>query len=194
VKSNSSRAGGTGRAEGRRTSRGRGRSGWVVAPVVAGVLTVTASCSSSRASAPEASGSSQPATSGALLSTASTGIGTVLVDGDARTVYEFANDRGGRSTCTGSCTTDWPPVGAPAALPSSLPGVPGRLGTTTRDDGSAQLTVAGHPVYTFAGDSAPGQTNGQGITLNGGLWTAVSPAGDPVQSKASATPKSSTTY
>jgi peptide/nickel transport system substrate-binding protein len=52
-------------------------------------------------------------------------------------------------------------------------------GTTTRSDGSHQLTVAGHPVYTFAGDTSPGQTKGQGITLNGGLWTVVSPSGSP---------------
>jgi hypothetical protein len=61
-----------------------------------------------------------------------------------------------------------------------VPGVTGELGATERDDGSAQLTVAHHPVYTFSGDAAPGQTNGQGVTLDGGLWTVVSPAGAPV--------------
>jgi predicted lipoprotein with Yx(FWY)xxD motif len=61
-----------------------------------------------------------------------------------------------------------------------LPGVSGALGSTTRSDGTEQLTVGGHPVYTFQGDSAPGQTNGQGITIDGGLWTVVSPAGAPV--------------
>jgi predicted lipoprotein with Yx(FWY)xxD motif len=69
---------------------------------------------------------------------------------------------------------------APAALSASLPGVTGKLGVATRSDGGRQLSVAGHPVYTFVGDSAPGQTNGQGVALNGGLWTVVSPAGAPL--------------
>jgi hypothetical protein len=75
---------------------------------------------------------------------------------------------------------------APETLPSSLPGVPGELGSTTRDDGVEQLTVAGHPLYTFSGDGEPGQTNGQGSTLNGGVWNVVSPAGSPVQAGSSA--------
>jgi predicted lipoprotein with Yx(FWY)xxD motif len=67
----------------------------------------------------------------------------------------------------------------------SLPGVTGAIGPTARSDGTRQLTVAGHPVYTFTGDSTPGQTNGQGMVLNGGLWTAVSPAGAAVAASAS---------
>jgi predicted lipoprotein with Yx(FWY)xxD motif len=54
--------------------------------------------------------------------------------------------------------------------------VTGQLGVITREDGTSQLTVAGHPLYTFAGDTAPGQTNGQGKTLDGGLWTVASAA------------------
>jgi predicted lipoprotein with Yx(FWY)xxD motif len=71
-------------------------------------------------------------------------------------------------------------VPAPTPLPASLPGVTGQLGTTARDGGEHQLTVAGHPVYTFAGDAAPGQTNGQNQNLNGGVWTVLSGAGAPV--------------
>jgi predicted lipoprotein with Yx(FWY)xxD motif len=100
--------------------------------------------------------------------------------GKARTVYDFANDTTAVSTCTGACAADWPFVPAPSPLPASLPGVTGKLGASTRPDGGRQLTVAGHPVYTFAGDSAPGDTHGQGQTLNGGLWTVVSPAGAPL--------------
>lgn len=110
-----------------------------------------------------------------------TSLGTILVDGTGRTVYDFANDTNNASTCTDAgCTANWPFVPAPAVLPEFLPGVTSELGSTTRPDGARQLTVAGHPVYTFAGDSTPGQTNGQGWTLNGGLWTVVSPAGAPI--------------
>jgi predicted lipoprotein with Yx(FWY)xxD motif len=122
-----------------------------------------------------------PAATGDPVSAQPTSLGTILVDGTGRTVYDFANDKNTESTCTdAACTANWPFVPAPAALPASLPGVTGALGSTTRPDGARQLTVAGHPVYTFAGDSAPGQTNGQGQTLNGGLWTVVSPAGAPI--------------
>jgi predicted lipoprotein with Yx(FWY)xxD motif len=120
-----------------------------------------------------------PAATGAVVSAQPTSLGTILVDGKGRTVYVFANDKTNASTCTGSCATDWPPVSAPAQLPATVSGVTGALGTTTRTDGSHQLTVAGHPVYTFSGDSAAGQTNGQGLTLNGGLWTVVLPSGAP---------------
>jgi predicted lipoprotein with Yx(FWY)xxD motif len=122
-----------------------------------------------------------PAATGVLVSAQPTSLGAILVDGTGRTVYDFANDKNNVSTCTDvACTANWPFVPAPAALPASLPGVAGALGSTTRPDGTRQLTVAGHPVYTFAGDSAPGQTNGQGQILNGGLWTVVSPAGAPI--------------
>jgi predicted lipoprotein with Yx(FWY)xxD motif len=121
-----------------------------------------------------------PSATGDLLSAQATSLGTILVSGNGRTVYEFANDKNGTSTCTGACAANWLFVPAPASLPASLPGVTARLGTTTRSDGARQLTVAAHPLYTFVGDSAAGQTNGQGITLNGGLWTAASPAGAPV--------------
>ena len=73
---------------------------------------------------------------------------------------------------------------APATLPASEPGVTGKLASTTRSDGTRQLTVAGHPVYTFTGDLAAGQTTGQNVVLNGGLWTVVSPAGAPVRTAA----------
>jgi predicted lipoprotein with Yx(FWY)xxD motif len=139
-------------------------------------LALTAACSSS--SETGGSGPVPPAT-GDAVSAQSTSLGTILVDGRGRTVYVFANDKTNTSTCTGACAADWPAVPAPATLPTSLPGVVGALGMTARSDGGDQLTVAGHPVYTFAGDSAPGQANGQGVNLNGGVWTVVSPSGAP---------------
>jgi predicted lipoprotein with Yx(FWY)xxD motif len=155
--------------------RGRRRIGAFLA--VAAFAVAATACSTG----PGASASGPvPSANGDLLSAQPTSLGTILVDGKGRTVYEFANDKGGQSTCTGGCAANWPFVPAPASLPTSLPAVTGRLGTTTHSDGARQLTIAGHPVYTFAGDSAPGQTNGQGITLDGGLWTVASPAGAPV--------------
>jgi predicted lipoprotein with Yx(FWY)xxD motif len=157
-------------------------------------LAVTAACSSSGG---HGSGGSTPVppTTGNAVNPHSTSLGTILVDGRGRTVYVFANDKSDVSTCNGACAADWPPLPAPSPLPTSLPGISGRLGTTTRSDGSHQLTVAGHPVYTFAGDTSPGQTKGQGITLNGGLWTVVSPSGSPDTKPAgAATPASGGGY
>jgi predicted lipoprotein with Yx(FWY)xxD motif len=57
--------------------------------------------------------------------------------------------------------------------PAAGPGVPGRLGTITRTDGSTQATYGGRPLYTYIGDRAPGQDTGNNINLNGGLWRDV---------------------
>ena len=64
----------------------------------------------------------------------------------------------------------WPPATGTAAAGA---GLPGQVGTIMRTDGSEQLTYNGHPLYTYVGDSAPGQANGNNINLNGGLWLEV---------------------
>ncbi len=56
-----------------------------------------------------------------------------------------------------------------------------KLGTTRRSDGTLEVTYNGHPLYTYAGDSQPGQTNGEGVNGFGAEWYAVSPAGQAVQ-------------
>ena len=163
-----------------RRIRHRGRRLGVVFLGAAALVLAAAGCSSnSGGSSGAAPGAPTPTANGATISAQPTSLGTILVDAQGRTVYDFANDKTSASTCTGACASAWPPVPAPASLPASLPGVTGALGVTMRSDGTRQLTVAGHPVYTFDGDSAPGQTNGQGIVAFGGLWTVVSPAGAP---------------
>jgi predicted lipoprotein with Yx(FWY)xxD motif len=163
--------------------------GLAVAAVAAVALTA-AGCSngsgSSSGSGPAAPAAPTPTASGATVSAQPTSLGMIIVDGQGRTVYDFASDKTSASTCTGACAANWPFVPAPASLPASLPGVTGKLGTTIRTGGARQLTIAGHPVYTFAGDSAPGQTNGQGKVLDGGLWTVVAPSGAPEANPAGA--------
>jgi predicted lipoprotein with Yx(FWY)xxD motif len=56
---------------------------------------------------------------------------------------------------------------------AASPGVPGRVGTIQRTDSSEQLTYNGHPLYTYIGDTAPGQARGNNLNLNGGLWHEV---------------------
>jgi predicted lipoprotein with Yx(FWY)xxD motif len=174
----------------RRQRRGRGPA-WAPVPIALAAVALTAACGGSYGGT--AAAAPQTAADGtvALVATASTGLGTILVNGTGRSVYEFARDTGSTSTCDGGCASIWPPLVAPDTLPPSLPGVSGQLGSTTRTDGSRQLTIAGHPVYTYSGDNAPGDTNGQGIQLNGGVWNVVSPAGSPVTGSG---PSSSSTY
>ena len=169
-----------------RIARARGRrigAGWlgiaVFALAAAGCTTGAGYGATTAPAAAPASAAAAPAT-GQAIAAQSSSLGMILVDGGGRTVYEFANDTSGTSACTGQCATNWPPVPAPSPLPTSEPGVTGQLGSITRDDGTSQLTVAGHPLYTFAGDTAPGQANGQGKVLDGGLWTVASEAGAPI--------------
>jgi predicted lipoprotein with Yx(FWY)xxD motif len=112
-------------------------------------------------------------------------LGKVLLDSKGRTVYLFQKDTGSMSTCSGACATDWPPVtttGKPTAgsgLTASM------VGTTTRSDGTKQVTYNGHPLYNYVGDQKAGDTNGQGISAFGAKWYAVSPAGSTVTAKGS---------
>ena len=98
----------------------------------------------------------------------------VLADANGRTLYWFAPDTAARSDCYGSCAAYWPPVKGPVTAGA---GVTGRLGTIKRSDGSTQATYDGHPLYTYVGDSAPGQAHGNALNLNGGLWRDIPTAG-----------------
>ncbi|WP_449372765.1 COG4315 family predicted lipoprotein [Arthrobacter psychrolactophilus] len=122
----------------------------------------------------ESSGSSTASTSGSVH-TATTKLGTIVVDGAGMTVYFYDHDKPNESAsaCTGSCIVLWPAVTTTAATPS-LAGVTGTIGTITGTDGAKQLTLNGLPLYTFAGDKNPGDTTGQGY---GGIWWVVDSAG-----------------
>ena len=113
-------------------------------------------------------GAAAPAATG--LKTTTIGGTTVLTNAKGFTLYSFAPDTPAASKCYGSCAQYWPPVAGPAA---AGPGLTGRVGTIKRTDGPAQLTYNGHPLYTYIGDSAPGQARGNNLNLNGGLWREV---------------------
>jgi predicted lipoprotein with Yx(FWY)xxD motif len=104
-------------------------------------------------------------------------LGSVLVNGDGRTLYLFEADTGSTSTCTGECAGIWPALTTSGDATASMGASSSKLGTTTRDDGSTQVTYNGHPVYLYSGDTASGQANGEGLNTYGGLWYAVTTAG-----------------
>jgi len=122
------------------------------------------------ASSAASSASSAPAGTAAGLKTTVIGGATVLTNARGFTLYSFAPDTPAASKCYGSCAAYWPPVTGTAA---ASPGLPGRIGTITRTGGVRQLTYNGHPLYTYIGDSAPGQAKGNNLNLNGGLWHEV---------------------
>ena len=95
---------------------------------------------------------------------------TVLTNGKGFTLYSFAPDTPTTSKCYGTCAAYWPPVIGSATAGA---GLPGKTSTIKRTDGSLQLTYDGHPLYTYIGDSAPGQASGNNVNLNGGLWLEV---------------------
>jgi predicted lipoprotein with Yx(FWY)xxD motif len=150
---------------------------WSAAGLAAAVLAIAACGSSaSSSSIPPAAGASSPAASSSATTLKSTTINgtTVLTNAAGFTLYWFAPDTSTTSKCTGSCATYWPPVKGPATAGS---GVTGTLATITRPDGTTQATYNGHPLYTYAADSAPGQAKGNGLNVSGGLWHEVTVSG-----------------
>ena len=121
-----------------------------------------------------ASGPAAAASSGGGLKVVSIGGASVLATARGFTLYWFAPDSPTASKCYGSCAAYWPPVKGPV---TAGPGIPGRLGTIKRSDGSVQATYDGHPLYTYVGDAAPGQARGNNLNLNGGLWHEVTTSG-----------------
>jgi len=133
------------------------------------------------AASPTPSAPSAAASGGASVALASSKLGKILVDGKGQTLYLFQADTGTASTCNGACAGAWPPL-TTAGQPSAGPGVSAsKLGTTKRSDGTAEVTFNGHPLYTFSGDSAPGQTNGQGSDAFGAEWDVLSAAGNQIE-------------
>jgi predicted lipoprotein with Yx(FWY)xxD motif len=116
--------------------------------------------------APSPAPSTAPGTTGATVEFKAAGsVGTVLVAGsNGMTLYTFDKDvaNSGTSACTGDCLARWPALTvASGTAPVAGPGVTGTLGTITRaDDGALQVTYNGLPLYFFAGDTKPGDTNG----------------------------------
>jgi predicted lipoprotein with Yx(FWY)xxD motif len=108
------------------------------------------------------------------VGTAASSLGLILVNSEGRTLYALTMDSPGVSTCSGSCLEAWPPL-LVTDTPSAREGVQAALlGVISRTDGGKQVTYNGKPVYTYAGDNAPGDLNGQG---KGGVWFAVTSDG-----------------
>ena len=138
----------------------------------AAVLAACGSSGTSSASGSTSSSSPAAATAGSLKTT-TIGGATVLTNAKGFTLYSFAPDTPTKSNCNGTCAQFWPPVKGPA----TASGVKGTFGTIKRSDGSTQATFDGHPLYTFAADTAPGQAKGNGLNEQGGVWHEITTSG-----------------
>jgi predicted lipoprotein with Yx(FWY)xxD motif len=160
------------------------RKAFARAALLAALAVAAAACGGddepSGTAAPAAPTTTAAQTAGsATVAVASTRLGDILVDADGRTLYVFTKDNGDQSACSGECAANWPALtgtatagtGAQAAL----------LSTAPQADGSSQVTYGGKPLYYFAGDAKPGDTNGQGV---GSVWYAVTADGEMVKAKA----------
>jgi predicted lipoprotein with Yx(FWY)xxD motif len=164
-----------------------------VGALVGVVALIATACSSARAasahttapapvtttSTPRTAPAAAPRSTSAppVLHIVPTRLGAVLANPRGRTIYTYTRDSPGHSACAAVCLQYWPIVAAPTITPSAVAGMTARLGTLDRADGGRQLTVNGYPIYTFTADAGPGSTAGQGQRLNGGVWSALTPAG-----------------
>ena len=149
--------------------------------LVLAALTV-AGCGSSGGT--NASGSSAPPKTAngqsATVGVTTENLGTILVDSKGRTLYLFQSDSGTKSACTGACAIDWPPLRATGKPTIGVGATASSVATSARSDGKPQVTYNGHPLYRFSGDQKPGDTNGEGVNAFGGLWYALSSAGNQI--------------
>jgi predicted lipoprotein with Yx(FWY)xxD motif len=142
--------------------------------VACGSSTYT-STGSSGGTTPTTAPTTAPSNSVAFLKTASATVNgqsvTILTNAQGMTLYYFKLDTASKAACSGSCAGTWPPLlFTNSGSPSSATTLPGTLSVVTDANGQ-QVEYNGHPLYIYSGDTAPGQTNGEGV---GGKWFVAS--------------------
>jgi len=151
-------------------------------------LFLAAACGGGGAAAsasPSPNATSDSATHHAALDVQNSRFGQILVDGQGRALYLFAADKTTDSTCYDACATAWPPMLADkgAKIDAMHDAIASLTGSTTRKDGTVQVTYNGHPLYYFVGDKNPGQIECQAIDNFGGAWYVVDPKGNAITTK-----------
>jgi predicted lipoprotein with Yx(FWY)xxD motif len=137
--------------------------------------------------APAPTTMASPDPSGSVI-VGGTELGRTLADPDGRTLYAFTKDQGAKSSCYGDCAVTWPALIVQGKAMAG-PGVEADwLGTTDRSDGTTQVTYKDMPLYYYAGDTQPGETNGQGID---GAWFVVAPDGGLIRTGSEGDPAAS---
>jgi predicted lipoprotein with Yx(FWY)xxD motif len=153
--------------------------------LLAALTVAAAACGGNNNQSSETAATAAPTTtaaqgaSGTTVAVTSSKLGNILVDGDGRTLYAFTKDKGDQSACSGGCATNWPALTGTAAAGTGVQA--SLLSTSMQANGDSQVTYGGRPLYYFAGDAKPGDTNGQGV---GNLWFALTADGQLVKQKA----------
>jgi predicted lipoprotein with Yx(FWY)xxD motif len=144
-------------------------------PTVAAPSVAPTEAPPSEAAPTEAPPSEAPAD--ATIALATNALGEIVVAADGKTLYGFTPDSAGESTCYDACAAQWPALLATdAAAISAGTGLDGaKLTTVDRTDGTKQIKYGDWPLYYFAGDTAAGDINGQGLGKN---WYVVDAAGE----------------
>jgi predicted lipoprotein with Yx(FWY)xxD motif len=165
---------------------------YVVLPVAPLVFAVAlAACGSSTAtggaatptattaptSVPPAATATTPASTAVIATATATVKGasvTILTNAQGLTLYYFTPDTATTSACTAGCASAWPAlVFSGSGAPTASSSLPGKLTVAATAPGRQQVEYNGHPLYTFSGDSGPGQTNGENIQ---GKWFVATPS------------------
>ncbi len=153
--------------------------GSTAAPTAPSNTTASSTTTSSRYGKGYGNGSTTPtaSSSGQLIQTATATVNgkseTILTNAQGMTLYYRTTDRPPTTVCSGGCASAWPPLLiSGSSPPTSAASLPGKLSVQTDANGT-QVEYNGHPLYTFSGDTGPGQTTGEGF---GGIWHVVTPA------------------
>ncbi|MEU6660151.1 hypothetical protein [Streptomyces sp. NPDC046821] len=121
------------------------------------------------------------AASGTQVTVADVGLGSILVDGQGRTLYAFTKDKEATSNCDAECIAVWPALTSPSPAAAGKGVEKSLLREAKQSGGAVQVTYGDWPLYYYVGDMAPGDVNGQGLD---GEWFAVSPDGKLVRRSA----------
>ena len=151
-----------------------------VSMVVAVGALLFAACGGGGQAASDGGGGGGSQSQSPTVEVASADVGDIVVDSEGMALYMFVPDQqeDGKPTCYDDCAQTWPALeaeGEPVAgdgIDESL------LGTVKRTDGATQVTYNDLPLYLYAGDEAPGDINGQGIS---DVWWLLSPGGEPLK-------------
>ncbi|MGN6794929.1 MAG: COG4315 family predicted lipoprotein [Streptosporangiaceae bacterium] len=150
---------------------------WLAPAALVAAALIAAGCGSTGSSGSTGgsgnAGSGNSGGSASTVKTAKVSGTTVLTNSKGFVLYWFVPDTSTKSNCNGACASFWPPMKGPV----TGSGIKGTFSTITRSDGSKQATFDGHPLYTYAGDTKPGENAGNGLNIEGGLWHEVTTSG-----------------
>jgi predicted lipoprotein with Yx(FWY)xxD motif len=159
---------------------------FLIFPLALVAALALAACGSDGSSTTDSTAATTSASSGgsaAVDLADNSALGTeILVDADGNTLYMFEkDDSADESYCYDACAKAWPPLTSDGAASAGSGLDSSQLTTFQRDDGSTQLAYAGHPLYTYAGDTSPGDANGNDLDQFGATWYALDSSGATVE-------------